>query len=1236
MYDGPPLPTALELPLALEVGFLFAVGAGLPEEDGAKRTWWDERLLSDYAKRKMGKKTGVTLGTVSGVITGKKNSPDVIDALEYFIITYEKTEIAIPLIRRLNIAALQFQKMEVEQFNQVCNRYGLNTETSRRKLFKAWGRALKTDSFLADVGHQFKELIPEYDALLANEQERNQKENSKLPRPNDTQLHLDMRQRDKDSGNRYYFSLANTELLDRESELMLLSDFSGSGFTFSWTLISGRGGVGKSRLAFEFARQLATEGWRVGFLGRKSIYNNFDWLNWEPARDILIVIDYAAQLHDLETNNSFLEDILSTFSDRRAGIGQPFNCKVRIILIERESETWLEPLTLNDNIAASRFVYDLSISDNREIVLQGLKDPWPLMESILDGQLDNLPEKTLLLNKLNSIDQYSTPLFAFMFAEHVANEPQGWQALGKRELLSKLLVRERKEFWHNVQKNGPEERMVAVATMAGNFSPVQLSAEVISKAGFVRWDFDHSPSLFRSMSGQSSLTDVFPLEPDILGEFFVLELLEFRAKDLGRALVQLAWKLDSLNLGAFIGRCSSDFEDTQNFYENAFDLLLEKPDSERAITDWLHSICLSSLRSNASSGQRESFQELVLENLSSASIITIERILFGPGRLQYTQQFRNSLLNKFAENPALIVTQFEKSQASSTIAILSLLVKNNKCYDDIASSIQQNLQSISIGVAQCNLSDFTRLIKNVLSDGSDQYGNALSQTREILIDHLVKNLELFQKNVESAYPAHIATFLNMCLEYEYLKPAKITLDHISLRGISSYALKRSDPGEIAGFMRSLEAFRSIYPHPVQIIRADYLKLIADSFEDISPNFLNTSLSNFSTLIIEACNYKEIYPEIRQNIIMFLSDNDTQKKIIEKGFKRLPHHFGDFLMSINEIGDENTTNTFYQTMSELMPSLVPSEFFENPHYLLWHFVKNIPHSQTKARHQFAKIPSANLFSLENRKDNKLWERFTYFGLFLLFEKNLPCAKAMAQGLLERRRRQDLGTESSAFGEYSRLITICGLTGINYNSFVKYRNAVLRPEKNRNFLTQVNEEVLINGLFYAGMNLRDIWLQNLRPISIIKVVERIIQNSLDDPGSENLQLLRLCGAAYLVQIPVSKKLGIKFENDCYSGNLDCWRVKEPSDEIRIFQYWLGLMSLSESCKVRIEVCAEAINAWRTVYDSNVERFAVPGGAAILQEIENWISESNVTERNLLTIPNGNLRQVRDIAIANEFSS
>jgi hypothetical protein len=118
-------------------------------------------------------------------------------------------------------------------------------------------------------------------------------------------------------------SFANTAIakVGRDGEIVDLTEFLDTDRPFAWWVWTGPAGVGKSRLAIEFARQ-ASSAWKAGFLpepGQELLGE------LRPAVPTLIIVDYAA------SRSRWLSDALFQLSQRDHGPS------IRVLILERSA-----------------------------------------------------------------------------------------------------------------------------------------------------------------------------------------------------------------------------------------------------------------------------------------------------------------------------------------------------------------------------------------------------------------------------------------------------------------------------------------------------------------------------------------------------------------------------------------------------------------------------------------------------------------------------------------------------------------------------------------------------------------------------------------------------------------------------------------------------------------------------------------------------------------------------------
>ena len=280
---------------------------------------------------------------------------------------------------------------------------------------------------------------------------------------------------------RFIYGARALPFIGREGELKSIDAFLGDqNAPFRWMLLYGSGGVGKSRLAMELCL-LAQNDWHAGFLD--DLAREPDWTLWRPMTPTLIVIDYASR------DAARAKGIVRALASRNNADGdiRRLDMPVRIILLERTSGgPWLDTIISADpHVKAARA---------QDLPLQAVTDPWPFFEHVLGKANKPLPDRTKTLAALVEIDPERRPLFAHFMADAIA-AGRDIRELDAERLLEDVIERARTRFWRPLGCNPKEERVLALATIAGGV-PAEAIAALPAPFAF-DWDIDRHPAALR-------------------------------------------------------------------------------------------------------------------------------------------------------------------------------------------------------------------------------------------------------------------------------------------------------------------------------------------------------------------------------------------------------------------------------------------------------------------------------------------------------------------------------------------------------------------------------------------------------------------------------------------------------------------------------------------------------------------------------------------------------------------
>ena len=419
-----------------------------------------------------------------------------------------------------------------------------------------------------------------------------------------------------DSLKRFSYDSDFIPFTGRKEELKQLNDFlEDPNVPFRWWAVTGPGGSGKSRLVYEFQKDLP-HGWTARYL-KRSDYTNLSSLTAETTQKKLLIADYV-QEHAKEIG-AWMEQLNET----------PRSLPIRVLLVERDADDNQDNALLTeseaddnqdtalltegetddnqDNTAWTKLLYEKTFHEEELksacykedfLKLQPLGDVDLL--KIIENYAEKLNKKALtdtnkqmLLKKLKSVDRgLCRPLYAMFLTDAYVegDDPERWD---KSTILNYVTKREQKRLQFNIlQAIGTPDKtlynaclhLLSMATVLQDASLSELQQlcpdlwKTVEERAKKNDAVFESPADMLEQVGLAVNGQVLALRPDLIGEYYAYTwLLEHRKKAPERikGFLSAVWQKPA-STKVFFDRLFKDYKYLLNESADCWKLILPK------------------------------------------------------------------------------------------------------------------------------------------------------------------------------------------------------------------------------------------------------------------------------------------------------------------------------------------------------------------------------------------------------------------------------------------------------------------------------------------------------------------------------------------------------------------------------------------------------------------------------------------------------------------------------------
>lgn len=332
----------------------------------------------------------------------------------------------------------------------------------------------------------------------------------------------------------------------RQAELKRLNDFANDERQFLLWALQGPGGVGKTRLATHWIRELqsieaSAPRWNAGFLTRdaRKTWNaaGRSWSTWSPDSPTVIVADY------LHTFGADVAEIFQRFAGLRNESSPPH--KVRLLLIDHAVSPSLRDLYQDPRLAglsvggSAGHAQAEAFFDTAPLVLGAFADETQLLQSVVRSAATihgSSPTEIAVKDAVEAIagiPAAASPLFAALAGQSL-HRGTGPASASRRDLIENYMTSVDRLPWKALRDRPPLGDLIGcltcVLSMRGGASVYDLLSA--PNVQIPADDSDFVRSYLGYLTGTTAVM-LPPLSPDLLSETFFLLFIERALLDTG-------------------------------------------------------------------------------------------------------------------------------------------------------------------------------------------------------------------------------------------------------------------------------------------------------------------------------------------------------------------------------------------------------------------------------------------------------------------------------------------------------------------------------------------------------------------------------------------------------------------------------------------------------------------------------------------------------------------------------